>query len=315
MYWRIPRKVKSGETEPVIPPAGADFRSGYIALAGRPNVGKSTLLNALVNRKLAIVSPKPQTTRHLTMGVLNGPGFQAILVDTPGLFAPKGSLKLQQHMVKKALSALEEADVILLMAEPEISSERDLPLAEIRNILKPVVLAINKIDTVSKGILLPAIGSASRMYGFREIVPISALRADGLELLVRVTTDLLPLGSPFFPPDVLTDKPERFFVSEIIRESIFSSYGQEIPYTTTVIIEDFSERRDKKDYIRATIYTERDSQKAILIGKKGAALKRAGERARREIEDFLERPVYLELWVKTRKDWRRKEGDLREFGY
>jgi GTP-binding protein Era len=315
MYWRISRKMKSGETEPVIPPAGADFRSGYIALAGRPNVGKSTLLNALVNRKLAIVSPKPQTTRHLTMGVLNGPGFQAILVDTPGLFAPKGSLKLQQHMVKKALSALEEADVILLMAEPEISSERDLPLAEIRNILKPVVLAINKIDTVSKGILLPAIGSASRMYGFREIVPISALRADGLELLVRVTTDLLPLGSPFFPPDVLTDKPERFFVSEIIRESIFSSYGQEIPYTTTVIIEDFSERRDKKDYIRATIYTERDSQKAILIGKKGAALKRAGERARREIEDFLERPVYLELWVKTRKDWRRKEGDLREFGY
>jgi GTP-binding protein Era len=307
--------MRSGETEPIIPPAGADFRSGYIALAGRPNVGKSTLLNALVNRKLAIVSPKPQTTRHLTIGVLNGPGFQAILVDTPGLFAPKGSLKLQQHMVKKALSALEEADVILLMAEPEISSEKDLPLGEIRNMTKPVVLAINKIDTVGKGILLPAIDSASRMYGFKEIVPISALHADGLELLVRVTTGLLPLGSPFFPPDVLTDKPERFFVSEIIRESIFSSYGQEIPYTTTVIIEDFSERREKKDYIRATIYTERDSQKAILIGRKGAALKRAGERARREIEDFLGRPVYLELWVKTRKDWRRKEGDLREFGY
>ncbi len=312
---RIPKKMEKDETRPVIPPPGTDFRSGYVALAGRPNVGKSTLLNALVNRKLAIVSPKPQTTRHLTMGVLNGPGFQAILVDTPGLFAPRKSLKLQQQMLRKALSALEEADVVLLLAEPEISSERDLPLGEIRGVNKPVVLAINKVDTVSKAVLLPAIDSASRMYGFKEIVPISALRADGLELLVRVTTSLLPLGSPFFPPDVLTDKPERFFVSEIIRESVFSSYGQEIPYTTTVIIEDFTERGEKKDYIRATIYTERDSQKAILIGRNGAALKRVGERARREVEDFLGRPVYLELWVKTRKDWRKKEGDLREFGY
>jgi len=297
------------------PETAEGFRSGYVALLGRPNVGKSTLLNALLRRKLAIVTPKPQTTRHVTLGILNGPDFQAILMDTPGIFDRGKKIKLQQYMLGKAVSALLDAEVVVLLSEPEITGENSLPLREIGRTEKPVLLAINKIDTVGKAALLPAIDAARRAYEFADIIPISALRSEGLDELLASVRRLLPLGSPFYPPDVLTDRPERFFVGEIIRENIFKSFSQEIPYTTTVIIEDFSERKDSKDFIRATIYTERDSQKAILIGKGGKALKRIGEHSRREIEEFLGREVFVELWVKTRKDWRRKEGDLREFGY
>lgn len=307
--------MEDSQSEKFGPDSGSGFRAGYVALLGRPNVGKSTLLNALIKQKLAIVTPKPQTTRHTTIAILNGKNFQTILMDTPGIFRPGKGLRLQQSMVRKAISALNDADVVVLMAEPDISSEKDLPIREIKKTSKPVVLTINKIDTVSKKVLLPAIDAARKMYDFREIVPISALRGDGLDELLDSIMKLLPFGSPFYPPDVLTDKPERFFVGEIIRESIFVSYGQEIPYTTTVTVEDFSERDKGKDFIRAVVYTERASQKAILIGKKGEALKRIGEKARKEIEGFLGRPVYLELWVKTRKDWRKKAGDLREFGY
>lgn len=299
----------------LIPDSGSQFRAGYVALLGKPNVGKSTLLNALMKQKLAIVTPKPQTTRHTTIAILNGKNFQAILMDTPGIFQPRKGIRLQQSMVRRAISALKDADVVVLMAEPDISTEKDLPIREIKRTDRPVILTINKIDTVSKKVLLPAIDAARRMYDFQEIVPISALRADGLDELLDSIMRLLPFGSPFYPPDVLTDKPERFFVGEIIRESIFVNYGQEIPYTTTVTVEDFSERDKGKDFIRAVVYTERASQKAILIGKKGKALKRIGEKARKEIEEFLGRPVYLELWVKTRKDWRKKARDLREFGY
>ena len=301
--------------EELISETPEDFRSGYVALLGRPNVGKSTLLNALLRRKLAIVTPKPQTTRHITLGVLNGPGFQAILMDTPGIFETRKKMKLQQYMLKKAVSALFDADVVVLLSEPDISGASSLPLREIGRTEKPVVLAINKIDTVDKASLLPAMDAARTAYGFAEIVPISALRSEGLDELMGSVRRLLPFGRPFYPPDVLTDKPERFFVSEIIRENIFNSFSQEVPYTTTVIIEDFLERKGNKDFIRATIYTERDSQKAILIGKGGKALKRIGEQSRREIEEFLGREVFVELWVKTRKDWRRREADLREFGY
>jgi len=307
--------MEKRKPEKLIPDSEEGFRAGYVALLGKPNVGKSTLLNALVRQKLAIVTPKPQTTRHLTVGILNGPNFQAILMDTPGLFDPEKRIKLQQYMVRKAISALHDADVVVLLSEPEISSAKDLPMREIRRTDKPVVLAVNKIDTVGKKILLPTMDTARKLYDFAEIVPISALHSDGLNLLLEVIMKLLPSGNPFYPPDELTDKPERFFVGEIIRENIFISYGQEIPYTTTVIIDDFADRNRGKDFIRAVIYTERDSQKAILIGKKGAALKKIGEKARKDIEEFLERPVYLELWVKTRKDWRKKDGDLREFGY
>ncbi|TET44915.1 GTPase Era [candidate division TA06 bacterium] len=307
--------MENSRLEKLIPDSGSQFRAGYVALLGKPNVGKSTLLNALMKQKLAIVTPKPQTTRHTTIAILNGKNFQAILMDTPGIFQPKKGVRLQQSMVRKAISALNDADVLVLMAEPDISSEKDLPIREIRKTDKPVVLTINKIDTVSKKVLLPAIDAARRMYDFQEIVLISALRADGLDELLDSIMRLLPFGSPFYPPDVLTDKPERFFVGEIIRETIFVCYGQEIPYTTTVTVEDFSERDKGKDFIRAVIHTERSSQKAILIGRKGEALKRIGEKARKEIEEFLGRPVYLELWVKTRKDWRKKASDLKEFGY
>jgi GTP-binding protein Era len=307
--------METDETGEVGSQMCGQFRTGYVVLLGRPNVGKSTLLNALMKQKLAIVSPKPQTTRHTTTGILNGKDFQAVVMDTPGVFEPRGDMKLQQYMVKKAIAALGEADVVVLMSEPVISSEGDLPLSEIRKLKKPVVLAINKIDTVKKALLLPSIDAARRMYDFQEIVPISALNAEGLDELLEAVKSALPLGEPFYPPDVLTDKPERFFVAEIVRETIFLSFGEEIPYTTSVTIEDFQERPGRKDFIRATIYTEKDSQKAILIGKGGAALKKIGERARAEIETFIGRPVYLELWVKTRKDWRKKDGALREFGY
>jgi GTP-binding protein Era len=299
----------------VIPETPGTFRAGYVALLGRPNVGKSTLLNAFLKRKLAIVTPKPQTTRHITLGILNGPDFQAVLMDTPGIFETRKKMRLHQYMLKKATSALQDADVVVLLTEPGMTSERSLPLREISATAKPIILAINKTDTVQKTILLPFIDAARRTYEFADIVPISALRSDGLDELLDSVRNLLPFGSPFYPPDVLTDRPERFFVSEIIRENIFKFFGQEIPYTTTVIIEEFLERKGRKDLIRATIYAERDSQKAILIGKGGRSLKRIGEESRKEIEEFLNREVFVELWVKTRKNWRKKDGDLREFGY
>ena len=279
------------------------FKSGYVAIIGKPNVGKSTLLNSLLKYKLSIVTPKPQTTRHRILGILNGENFQALFIDTPGMIKP--AYPLQKIMQKEIKNALEDADLIIWMIEPN-----DLPdeneKGTIKGLLqKPTILVINKVDTVDKRVILPIIEEYGK--GFKDIFPLSALYNDGVEELKKGIIENLPIGEPFYPPDQITERPERFFVAEIIRESIFNHYGEEIPYSTTVEIEEFKEREKGKYYIKAIIYTERDSQKAILIGREGRALKKVGSVARQNIEYFLNHSVYLELWVKVKEAWRQDE--------
>lgn len=302
-------------TTSLIDSMSPNFKAGYVALIGRPNVGKSTLMNALLGQKLSIVTPKPQTTRHRVLGILSGKEYQIIFLDTPGLLIPR--YKLQETMVKAARGAIEEADVLLFMIEPEdkISEANRSILSDLLQAKKPTILTINKIDLFEKDKLLPIIERYSKNFSLTAIIPISALKADGLDKLKQLLIDNLPVGFPFYPPHTITDQPERFFVAEIIREKIFQKYGEEIPYSTTVTIEEFKERDQGKDYIRAVIYVERDSQKGIIIGKQGVALKRVGQIAREEIELFLGRAVYLELYVKVKEKWRQREGVLRELGY
>ncbi|MDZ7332190.1 MAG: GTPase Era [candidate division KSB1 bacterium] len=294
---------------------GSDFKAGYVALIGPPNVGKSTLMNALLGQKLSIVTPKPQTTRHRVLGIVTGVDHQIIFLDTPGLLIPR--YKLQEKMVKAARTAISEADVLLAMIEPEesISEPNRSMLSELVKHKKPIILAINKIDLIPKDRLLPMIAAYSQAFRLDEIIPISALKLDGLDRLQQLLLKYLPVGLPFYPEDMITDQPERFFVAELIREKIFEKYGEEIPYSTAVTIEEFKEREQGKDYIRAVIYVERDSQKAIIIGRQGMALKQVGQLAREEIELFLGRPVYLELFVKVKEKWRQKETVLRELGF
>jgi len=292
-------------------------KAGYVSILGRPNVGKSTLLNQFLHHELSIVTPKPQTTRSRIMGILNEKRGQVLFLDTPGIFQPK--LRLHEKMVNSAFQTFREADILLLMVEPERAELNGKILSHLKQKKKPTILAINKIDTVVKESLLPQIEEYRNLFPFDEIIPISALKQDGLEDLLNVIFHYLPEGEPFYPEEFLSESPERFFVQEIIREKIFLLYGEEIPYSTAVVVDEFREAESSekkgKDYIRALIYVEKESQKPILIGKKGDSLKRVGRRAREEIESFLGRPVYLDLWVKVRKDWRKKEVDLKEFGY
>jgi GTP-binding protein Era len=292
-----------------------DFRAGYVAIVGKPNVGKSTLMNNLLHYKLSIVTDKPQTTRHRILGILNGEGYQAVFLDTPGLIDPR--YRLQEVMVEAAHRAIEDADVVVYMVEAasEPTTQDIAILKELQRYGKPIIVAINKIDKIKKAELLPMIDALKDYEGVEAIVPISALKADGLDRLSEEIIQRLPTGPPFYPQDQLTDLPERFLVSEIIREKIFMRYGEEIPYSTTVTIEEFREQDDGKDYIRASIWVEKDSQKGIIIGKKGAALREVGKLAREEIEFLLGRPVFLELWVGVKEKWRRDEAALRRFGY
>jgi GTP-binding protein Era len=291
------------------------FKAGYVAIVGRPNVGKSTLLNNFLHFKVSAVTQKPQTTRHQIRGILNGKNFQIIFLDTPGLLEPK--YKLQEAMVQAAQRAIRDSDLVLFMVEAASKPDgNDVVLLEeiIRN-RRAVILIINKMDAISKNQVLPLIEFYRHYEHIKTIVPISALKADGLERLQKEIIENLPEGQPFYPPDQITDHPERFIVSELIREKIFQRYGEEIPYATTVEIEEFKERADGKDFIKATIYVEKNSQKGILIGKKGAALKEVGKLARQEIEFLLGRSVFLELWVKVKEKWRQDERVLKEFGY
>ncbi len=291
------------------------FRAGYVAIVGQPNVGKSTLLNQLLHFKVASVSRKAQTTRHKITGILSGDDFQVVFLDTPGLLEPK--YKLQEAMLQAAQRAIQDADLALFMVAAQPSAnERDVEhLLNLKESQSRIILAINKVDLIEKGQLLPLIDFYSKVTKLEAIVPISAVRADGLDVLQTEIVRALPEGSPFYDTDQIMDHPERFLVSEIIREKIFLQYGDEIPYSATVSVDEFKERRKAKDYIRATVYVEKQSQKGILIGKKGGALKKVGASARLEIEETLGRKVFLELWVKVKDKWREDEGLLKEFGY
>ena len=299
------KQVEQGETP---------FKAGYVAIVGRPNVGKSTLMNTLLDRKLAIVTPKPQTTRHQILGILSGDNHQVILLDTPGLMHPQ--YMLQEAMMQTARKTMQQADLILMMADATDPIEQH---EEIVGLLKkhtqPKFLVINKIDLMDKFQILPLMDRFSQTGLFREIIPVSALRADNLDRLLSCILDALPSGEPCYPPDVISNEPERFFVSEIIREQIFLRYAEEIPYSTTVRIDAFEERSQGKDYIEATIVVERDSQKGILIGRGGQAIKRTGQIARQSIEEFIQRPVFLKLNVRVKKKWRKDEELVKRFGY
>lgn len=292
-----------------------EFRSGYVAIIGKPNVGKSTLLNSFLGQKLSIVTPKAQTTRNRITGILTGENYQIIFLDTPGIFEP--SYRLQRRMVQNALRTASEADVLLLMAEAYTSPDKfeKEVFRKLRDIKNKAILALNKVDKVQKDALLPLIAAYNDRFGFEEIVPVSALTGDGVSELMEIIVHSLPVGEMYYPEDQLSDLPERFFIAEIIREKLFLQTQQEIPYSTTVQTDEVKERKGGKLYVRATIYVERESQKGIVIGKKGKMLKKIGEVAREEIEKWMEARVYLDLWVKVKSDWRDKERDLREFGY
>ncbi|HID92839.1 MAG TPA: GTPase Era [bacterium (Candidatus Stahlbacteria)] len=284
------------------------MRSGFVSILGRPNVGKSTLLNNLIGTKISSVTPKPQTTRHKILGILTKDDFQIVFLDTPGIFKP--SYELQKVMVKTALSTIEEADLVILLVEP-FRVEDEL----LKKIEKPVILAINKVDLVEKKTLLPLMDEYQKFKQIKEIIPISALYSQGLDDLIETIVKYIPDHEPFYPKDMLSDRQERFFVSEIIREKIFLLYRKEVPYATSVVVDEFREKEGAKDYIRAVIYVEKPSEKAILIGNKGRALKKVGEDARKDIEKFTGRPCYLDLWVKVKKGWRRDTNEIRRFGY
>ncbi len=291
-------------------------RSGFVAIVGRPNAGKSTLLNRLLGDKIAITSDKPQTTRNRVQGICNVPGAQIVFIDTPGIHQPRSSLN--RYMMETALASLRGVDVVLYLAEadvPVLTHEKIIPevLAEVT---APVLLAINKIDLVQKENLLQVIAACSRLYPFREIVPISARSGDGVERLLQLVSGYLPEGPAYFPDDILTDQPERFIVAEIIREKVFRLTRDEVPYSVAVVVDSFKEREDGDLIsIAATINVERDSQKGIIIGKRGEMLKKIGMQARRDIEQLLDTRVFLELFVRVRKDWSENKHMLKEFGY
>ena len=291
------------------------FKAGFVAILGKPNVGKSTLLNALLGEKLSIVTPKAQTTRNKITGILTGKKYQVVFLDTPGILEP--SYKLQEHMVNNAMKAASDADLVILMVgslNPPDEFEKAI-VHKIKDMKKKVILVMNKIDKLPmKDDLLPLIASYSEEFGFDDIVPISALKGNGVSRLLELVAEYLPEGQLLYPEDDISDLPERFFIAEMVREKIVLLTQQEMPYSTTVVTEEVKERKDGKIYIRASIYVERDSQKGILIGNKGVMLKKIGQSARIAIERWMDASVYLDLWVGVRKDWRDKDSYLSEFG-
>lgn len=294
------------------------FRSGYVALIGEPNVGKSTLLNSLLQQKISIVTNKPQTTRHKILGILNGNDHQIVFLDTPGIIKPK--YLLQEMMMHFASSAVSDADVVLLLVDAEKVKDKTYDknneaIEKIKAANKTTFLLINKIDLLKKQELLPMLADLQSLFPFDEIIPISALTNFNTNELVSTLVKYLPVHPPYFDTEIVSDAQERFFVSEMIREKIFELYEQEIPYSTTVDIIDFKERENGKYFIAADIVIERNSQKGILIGKEGRALKRLGSVARKSIETFLGHAVFLELHVKVREDWRGNQNWLDRFGY
>jgi GTP-binding protein Era len=291
-----------------------NFRSGYVSVAGFPNVGKSTLLNRLIGSKLSIVSPKPQTTRSTMRGILTTDKSQIIFLDTAGIHRPKD--KLGDYMVNSIKMTFHEADVIYLMVESTPPRSHDIDLiGQVKEAGKTTFLIINKVDLVKKDTLLPLIDHYRNVMEFDEIVPVSALKGDNVDRLLELTVSCLPEAPAYFPEDIVSDQIEREFISEFIREKVYLNTREEIPYSTAVVIEDMKEREGGGAYIMATIYLEKDSQKGIVIGSGGKMVKKIGEDARREIEQFLGYPVYLDLQVKVEKKWRGKTASLKKLGY
>lgn len=289
------------------------FKSGFVALVGAPNAGKSTLMNRLLGEKLSITSRKPQTTRHRILGVVHNEDFQLVFVDTPGVH--KSSRALNVHMVDVALTALGDVDVVVLMADVhEEDKESELYLMrQLKKVTKPVILALNKVDRIKKPEVLAHIEKWKEIHDFHAIIPLSAKHGDQVEFLLSEIAGIMPEGPPFYPEDVITDLPERFFVAELIREKVFRLTGQEVPYSTAVTVDTF-EREKKLVHIDATIHVERDSQKGIIIGKKGTKLKAIGEDARKAIEEMVEKKVFLKLFVRVEKNWSKDTKAIRRLG-
>ncbi|HHY67373.1 MAG TPA: GTPase Era, partial [Alicyclobacillus sp.] len=280
------------------------FRSGFAALVGRPNVGKSTLLNRLIGTKIAIMSDKPQTTRNRIRGVLTRENGQVIFLDTPGVHRPKH--RLGDYMTRLALATLQEVDLVLFVIDvtSKFGPGEQVILDHLQGVETPVFLVINKIDLVSPGELLPMIDEHRKRYPFREVVPVSAVKGTNLDRLEERIFATLPEGPPYYPADQVTDHPESFIVAELVREQVLNLTREEVPHSVAVTVEEMTPRENGLLYIRAVVVTEKESQKAILIGREGGMLKRVGQRARREIEALLGSRVYLDLWVKVKKDWR-----------
>ncbi|HAR44814.1 MAG: GTPase Era [Nitrospirae bacterium GWC2_57_13] len=288
------------------------FRSGFISIVGRPNVGKSTLLNTLLGQKIAIISDKPQTTRNRIQGMVNRPGCQMVFIDTPGIHKPVH--RMNEYMVKTALGTYNEVDVVLFLVEATSApgAGDKFIIETLAQVKTPVFLLINKVDLVRKDLLLPLIQEYSALYKFAEIIPVSAIKGE-LGALTDSILKRLPEGPQYFPDDQLTDQPERFIMAELIREKIFTLTKEEIPYSTAVMIEQMKEEPGITR-VDAVIYVERDSQKGIIIGKGGEMLKKIGTLARQEAERLLGVKLFLQLWVKVKKGWREDDNLLRSLG-
>lgn len=291
------------------------FYSGFAALVGRPNVGKSTLMNALLGEKISIVSSHAQTTRNKITGVWNGDNSQVVFLDTPGMHKPQS--KLGEAIRQSTIDALDEVDLIVFLCacdDPLGAGDRYI-LSLLKDWKVPVILALSKTDLIPKDAVLKKIVQYSKIYNFAEIIPLSAKTGENLDELMKCIVKYLPEGPKYFPDDMVTDQPERNIVQEIVREKLLIRTRDEVPHAIGVYTEEFSERENGKVYIRCTIYVERESQKRIIIGKKGSVLKAAGQEAREEIQNLIGAPVFLDLWVKVAKDWKNKDYILRELGY
>ena len=291
------------------------FKSGFVAVVGRPNVGKSTLINALIDDKIVIVSDKAQTTRNRIICVYTDETKQVVFMDTPGIHKPKH--KLGEYMVDAAIESLKEVEAVLFVVA---GNEKRGPgdnfiIEQLGRVKVPVFLLINKIDTLSKEDLMKVIVSYQDAYDFAGIIPISAKEKDNLDEVLTVLDENLPEGPQYFPDDMITDQPERLIISDIVREKILLATRDEIPHAIAVDVDEMKTREDGTTYVRATIYCERDAQKGIIIGRRGALLKELGAAARADIQRLLATKVYLDLWVKVKKDWRNKSGMLSELGY
>lgn len=290
-------------------------KSGFIAVIGRPNVGKSTLINQLIGQKIAIMSDKPQTTRSRILCVLTQPDAQIVLLDTPGVHKPAS--KLGEYMDRSILNTLKEVDAVFFVAD---ASEKPGPgerfiMERLEKTKKPVILVLNKIDLVTKDELLPIIAAYSKGREFSAVVPISALDEENLDALLAEAKKHLPEGPAYYPEDMVTDQPERLIAAELVREKVLSLTRDEVPHSVAVDVDEMTTRNNGDVYIRATIYVERESQKGIVIGHKGAMLKEIGRLARPDIEMMIGSKVYLDLWVKVRKDWRNQDAILKSLGF